>query len=403
MTVVFLLLTLFYSHADLMTPYQNKKLISFPAGNTSVTFPQTYEEARTNFREIAGEVIPIRPKSQLGKFQIKNKKNDDLSIDYLYIPFEKSKKLLILTSGIHGAEAFAGNTIELSFLRRFIMEPANYPFNILIIHSLNPYGFKNFRRANENNVDLNRNFAEPSDFASDNKYYTKLRYLFNPQGTANTKWTMQGKFYFKSILAFLINGKKTLLRALSGQYNDPTGPFYGGNSLQPETADIQLLITKYASYMDEIYHVDLHTGFGEKNRLNFIGTAVPNNPEARAALRKMFYTYQVVNGQDKNFYPTTGDLITWTLKAFPEKVVIPMTFEFGTMDSQTILGGLTSLWITAVENQGHQHGYALDEDQSNVRDSFELLFNPQDEAWQRAVMTQSEEALTTTLKRFQAL
>jgi hypothetical protein len=56
----------------------------------------------------------------------------------------------------------------------------------MLIHAVNPFGMRNFRRFNENNCDLNRNALTPEELrqaqARDptSTGYTQLDYLFNP-------------------------------------------------------------------------------------------------------------------------------------------------------------------------------------------------------------------------------
>jgi hypothetical protein len=372
-------------------------------GEATLLFPKTYDLARAAFREGCAPLVTDR-KAILGAYKVPSRMpNQDLTIDHIFIPAkEKSDKLVVVTSGIHGAEAYAGHAMQMSLIKDIIDHPENYPFNILILHGLNPFGFKYFRRANENNIDLNRNFASPEQFKAENKSYKKLRRLFNPKGPANATWISQGQFYLSALWSSMIRGRKTILNALSGQYQDSTGPFYGGNVPQTETIFAQFIIKKYGAFASKIYHIDLHTGFGEKNRLNLIAPAEAVKTQSGYYL-KIFDGFHVNTGDDKDFYPTTGDITDWTRTSFPDKVVIAVTFEMGTMDSQTTMGGVRSLWTTVVENQAHNYGYTSKQSAIIGRENYEELFFPQDRQWQDAATSQAKDVFEKTLARFKAI
>jgi hypothetical protein len=78
-----------------------------------------------------------------------------------------------------------------------------------------------------------------------------------------------------------------------------------------------------------------------------------------------------------------------------------MVFEFGALDSQTLLGGMESLWISVIENQGFHYGYVTESDKQNTLTLFQSLFNPQDEEWQKSVLKKGIDALTEALSNLE--
>lgn len=118
-------------------------------------------------------------------------------------------RCVIHISGTHGVEGYAGSAIQLSALQNVFStndthvssnESTNHP-TVFLIHALNPYGFVNNRRVNENNIDLNRNFLSPSLF---NKFiarnpnfagYDDLRFLLNPSKSFLTGNTVLDELY----------------------------------------------------------------------------------------------------------------------------------------------------------------------------------------------------------------
>lgn len=119
-------------------------------------YSETYYEARNKFHNITKELYPS---SKLYTYNItKDDNNTYYTMDIVIIK-GTVPGTVVHTSGVHGVEGYAGSAIQISFLKYIlpnILLRKSYP-TFIIIHSINPYGMANYRRFNENNVDLNRN------------------------------------------------------------------------------------------------------------------------------------------------------------------------------------------------------------------------------------------------------
>ncbi len=83
--------------------------------------------------------------------------DDGLFIDILHLPpNQNTGKLLVISSGVHGVEGYPGSAVQQMFLNELLSSDVISEMGVLIIHGVNPYGFKFQRRVSENNVDLNR-------------------------------------------------------------------------------------------------------------------------------------------------------------------------------------------------------------------------------------------------------
>jgi predicted deacylase len=69
------------------------------------------------------------------------------------------QKRLILTTGLHGIEGYAGSGILQLFTDEFLPCIDPETTGIILIHPINLYGMKHWTRFNKNNVGLNRNFS----------------------------------------------------------------------------------------------------------------------------------------------------------------------------------------------------------------------------------------------------
>ncbi len=147
-------------------------------------FLNNYEECRAAFLKSSEKLATHFKNVNISKVKVHSEIDNDLTIDVCYIPAQKeSKRLLLLSSGVHGIEGLTGNAVQNLFINELM--PSNVDNNstgILIIHAVNPYGFKYERRVSENNVDMNRNFdIDDSIFSIDNVSYTKINDFLNPK------------------------------------------------------------------------------------------------------------------------------------------------------------------------------------------------------------------------------
>ena len=80
-----------------------------------------------------------------------------------------------------------------------------------------------------------------------------------------------------------------------------------------------------------------------------------------------------------------------------------MVFEFGTMDSQTIIGSFLSLKNMIYENQGFHHGYVDENSKKSTHEDFLNMFNPSEETWRNSVLEKAMEALKNFSLRYSEL
>lgn len=365
--------------------------------DTTVSFAKDKAEEDRLWNDLTQEVTHAAPGSRV-LF------NDETQISALWIPHqEQDAPLFILSSGIHGTEAIPGTTLQRLFLARWLNKSPKPRVHILLIHGINAYGFSHGQRPNMSRVDLNRNFFLQGQGAASNPAYQTLQDVLEPKGPATTGWMERLNFSAKIIFTYLTKGKKAILSALQGQAESSHGLFYTGSEEQPETRVVKAWIKEFIQTVRNALHIDLHTGFGERGRLHFFGSSQFSSSEQMRLLHRIFPNAQIDLGSHDDFYASQGDLVDWTWQAFPDKKIIPMVFEFGTMDSQTILGGLKSLWIGVLHNQSINYGYKNQQEQEKITQLTAELFNPPDFEWQQQVLEKGSTAIWQSLENLEQL
>ncbi len=368
-------------------------------------FKNSYEDCRKEFLFLADQLDKKFNNVEIFKINVESKIDSNLYIDFCYIPAQKIKsKLLILSSAIHGIEGFVGSGVQQMTMTELLTEQSLDEMGILLIHAMNPYGFKYFRRFTENNVDLNRNCEiDENLYSSKNLGYTKLYNLLNPKGKVNLK-SIRNRFFHISAIKKIITASMKILRqaVLQGQYEFQEGIYFGGNDREPQIKLITPVLKKISSEYQIIFNIDLHTGYGEYGTLHLFPNPVKNQ-KIQNDLEKIFKGYNIDWGNDEDFYTINGDFSNYIGKIIPEKYFLPMVFEFGTLNSQTTFGAIKSLNIVVNENQGNNYGFKTKKDKEIVFKSQLEMYYPSSKKWQTKVIQDSRKMMKSVLKNYNNL
>jgi predicted deacylase len=372
-------------------------------------FPKNYETARADFLREAAVIRNRAPEADLQSFQVPSAMDQDLFVDDLFVPASGSAtSLLVLTSGVHGLEASLGSAVQIQFMREFLSPLIAKGTAVWIVHCLNPYGFKHGRRTTEANINLNRNFGTaPETFRTPNEGYKKLSSHFE-----KNKRARGGPLHKFATLSFLLKrlftkefDAQSLSQAISqGQFTNPRGLEYGGSEPTPQADYFRRRFETIAHPFAEIVLIDLHTGLGLEKRLHLLtgfDVAKCVHPETFQRLFRPYEEselYEFNSGDEKGFYQTIGDINTMVAELAPEKRVVALTFEFGTLGNGLLskADSLSRLWL---ENQGAHYGFATKAHERSIRQKFKDLFEPQDPAWQQNALRITRDIFTRLVQR----
>lgn len=365
---------------------------------------KTYAACRAAFREAAK---PYAAQGETGEWRIPSRTDGDLTTDYLYLPAKGSpRNLLVLTSGVHGVEGFAGSAIQRLFLAEILPKLDRQNLGVLVVHGINPFGMKYLRRVSENNVDLNRNFdVDTKLFETRNEGYRKLVALLNPQTPATSGTLTRVGFYYKAIRALTRDSLKTLREAvLAGQYEYPTGLYFGGKQFEPQKKLLEDALLDRARAYHNVLVLDLHTGYGKKGVMHLFASPY-ETPEVERLTKALFAGYPIDEASSKDFYANSGDFSVYVTKLLlrEKKQVIPMTLEYGTFDNQSYYGSIESLRRMINENQLHHHGAKGSSTATRIRSQFMELYFPDNRGWRERIMETSARWIPVFLERFRQM
>lgn len=369
-------------------------------------FPENYQDSKEKFIKKTNELVRLYQNTQAGAIVVGEEK---LTVDYFYIPAqEKTQKLISITSGNHGPEAYAGAALQHQFLDKTIKTIDFKNTGLILVHALNPWGFKYHRRGTENNVNLNRNFdISKKIFETPNDGYSKLKTTLEIREKVNSKaypsLNLLKKMFFEVGVT-----QQSLTEAIGrGQYTSKTGINYGGNSFEPQTLKMIEILRPIVAEYSEIFHIDLHTGLGDNGILHIM--TPPNMNEASTKkFNNIFKTkddgdhYEVTPPGAKGFYEILGDYKDIISKIHPsgkEITLIGITAEFGTV-GRGLYGKLKTINRLMLENQGHFAGYGNDKVKKEIQKDYLELFYPSEPRWRKDVLRKGNYLLDTIVKRF---
>ncbi len=339
-------------------------------------FASSYREARTSFR---------REVEQRGGelHSLVVHEDDDLTIDIAQFN-PMAERVLVISSGLHGVEGYAGSAIQLDFLA------ADWPddLGVVFLHALNPYGMHFIRRVNESNVDLNRNFLPPGEpYEGSTPAYQKLNPLLN-------KACAPGSFEFffpRALWAIFQNGFNALKQAVvEGQYDFPQGVFYGGSALEQTAVLLQRHLPGFVEQAQRAILVDFHTGLGASGTYALLVDA-PSDSERYRVLRERFgERVQPWDPDEGVAYTIRGGFPSALQRWFGDRMEV-LTCEFGTHPPLTVLNALTT------ENRAHHWGG----DQAQAKAQLMEAFCPRSPRWRSEVLAGGATVLRQAVERLQ--
>lgn len=330
-------------------------------------FTETYGEARAQFlryaleRDSHIEVIP----------HLSGLTTDVATIE------RNSRNWLVVDSGLHGIEGFAGNALQCYLLSEVV--PHFPSWNFMFIHAINPYGMNALLRTNDANVDLNRNIHRGDFISIGNLGYGAVNSILNPEG----KYSPQHREAVTRM--FAENSPLELATIIaSGQSSFPEGLFYVGNGEQPETRIVKAKVEERSRKSGKVIWVNVHTGVGAKGEL-ICEVGAHSRDDQRFIDIKSCVSEVAVLGAGLP-YTVRGDLGSYIKET-------PLTFllmEYGTIGTSTREGIVEGVQRMVAHNQLRRFPDENAEQREAIEAEFRELFYPADDHWRRGVIEHLE-------------
>jgi predicted deacylase len=355
--------------------------------NTESLFPKDYAAGRSNFRAAAAD-RGFRLTAHINPYAL-GPNGETLTTDVAVLGPEDASEALLIISGTHGVEGYAGSGVQLGFLTApaFTMVPSNV--RIVLIHALNPYGFAWNRRVTEDNVDLNRNFVDHGIKRPAHPGYVDLADAIapkdlTPETIAAADQRLAG--YVKT------HGAVALQEAITqGQYAYPDGMYYGGKREQWSAAIVRHVMRREIARAHRVAVVDVHTGLGPYGYGELITEERADSP---AYLRARHWWGDGVTSTktgDSTSADVMGSIETAVAECLPHAEVTMACLEYGTYATLDIFKALRA------DNWLHVHGDPKGPDAAAIKAAIRRAFYPDCADWKDLVWRRAEAVLTQAI------
>jgi hypothetical protein len=344
------------------------------APSVQIHLPDSYAEGADRFRTAADKAGAVTERHEHPLF---GPDREPLAVDVARIGRDDPSAALLVISGTHGVEGFAGSACQVAWLEAGGAERAAVAgVTVVLVHALNPYGFAWIRRVDEDNVDLNRNGVDFDAPLPENPGYEELADALVPE-----RWDEETQdVTTERILDFAgRHGFPALQAAVSGgQYRHPMGLFYGGRAPSWSHGVLREIVARHLAGAARVAVIDLHTGLGPFGVGELLGPR-PGTPGWERA--RAWYGELTTPGEaDSVSAAISGDVLDVIGRWLPDDTdYTEVAIEWGTVDIVEVLQALRAdAWL-------HAYGDPTGPDAVGIKAALRAAFAPDDDDWARLV------------------
>lgn len=341
-------------------------------------FPSNYMEGRKSFLTVANSMgleVNTYAHPMKGLF------GEDLASDVILIGNPEAKKILVTSSATHGAEGMLGSGVQITSLIRGRYKNLADDTAVLIIHAINPWGFSWVRRANEDGVDVFRNFIDFSKEKPENELFDQLADKLVPKrmdflSSISTNISM-------AMITARHGMAKLKAQIPTGQYKHEHAPFFGGFRETWSNTTLREILRTYCGKASHVIAIDYHTGLGEFAAGELLGFDKPGDPSYEDAKACWGDDYISVYSRGTTAYEIYGILFNAYLEELPNARMHFSSHEFGTIDESKVFQYMREdHWL-------HTYGQLDSKVASRVRANMKRAFYCDDESWKNTVLQQA--------------
>jgi hypothetical protein len=348
-------------------------------------FSDSYEDGREKFLAVCEE-NKLSVESHINPCS-HSPTGGELAMDVVWCGLNNASRVLVVTTGTHGLEAATGSATVLQWLneKNYLKLPKNCA--VLIVHTVNPFGWAFNSRTNEDNVDLNRNFLDHNKIYPSNDKYQELYDLINVTKLSSESLHQAiEKFHQYEV----DEGKFAAIQAITaGQYTDAEGLGYGGNQASWSKNKLIEIVQSKLNKAQKIVSIDWHTGIGEYGKPFFISIDKTDSLSYKLATQWWHTTIHSESVFGDGLKPDYTGLLMQNLNEEMQNLngaqVLSVVIEMGTYELDSMLQALI------IDNYLRRTSNA-NETQNNFDYRLRLVerFYPSMPEWRNSVLIHSE-------------
>jgi succinylglutamate desuccinylase len=345
--------------------------------------PQSYDDSRRTFLQLAAKAG-----ATLRSYHVPGATPDGLTLttDTAQLGPPDARTLVAVTSGIHGAEGYAGAACLCRFLQTWPGRHAGSGIAFLLVHAINPWGFAHDSRVTEEGVDLNRNFVDfPKAATRPAPYDVFHRLLVEEYRPLPWGWRNQLELLSHGLSA---RRRRALQNAVtSGQYERRDGMFFGGFAPTKSRGVWEQILCDTVDGRQRAFLLDLHTGLGKRG----VGELMCDLPKASSSFRQIadWFAGRIRSMADGDSVSAalSGTMTAAFMRSRPESRHA-IGLEFGTCAQLVVLNALR-----ADQWRRNNAGMLSARQEQRVRQKMKRSFAPADERWSTLVGERFDEVM----------
>jgi hypothetical protein len=342
-------------------------------------FSPTYSEARGKFLA-ATSLKGLAVDSY--ELDLKGAAGEDLATDVVLDGPQDASRMLLVISGVHGVEGFSGSGVQTGLLLSSLPKPPDTA--ILYVHAINPHGFSHLRRVTQENVDLNRNFINFDGELPRNEAYEQIHEALFPR-----EWPPRNDEALEKYR--LAHGDRGLQYAITlGQYRFADGMFFGGAAPTWGNHTMRTILWKYASNIEALASIDIHTGLGPYGLGERIFASFDNGVFDLA--RKWWGEISNVNTGSSTSVPMTGPIQCALTEECRQAKHVGICLEYGTYPLDQMLNALRA------DHWAYRYGKKNTVQGEEITRKLKEIFYPEKPDWKLAVWGQAEKVARQALQ-----
>jgi hypothetical protein len=351
-------------------------------------FSKDYGEARAHFLSAARDAGAVTNSFPLGE---RGPEDIELSTDVAWLGPRTAKSVMVTISATHGVEGFFGSATQTEWLRRAKSAALAEEVAALHIHAINPYGFAWLRRANETNVDINRNWVDFTNLRK-NARYDELSPDLCPADWSEASQKQTGARIMAWIQRQGPNGRAIYQQAVSsGQWDHPRGLFYGGREASWSRRTLTEILTSMLDSAKRVCVLDFHTGLGPYGYAEPIIGLKRDTPGFARTRSWIGAAAKSLHGDGSVSAVIVGDSLSAIPALLPNATVDAVALECGIRPLEEVALALRAdAWLYA-------HGDRRSPQARHIQKQMREAFHSDDPVWQGMALGQGLAACQAAL------
>lgn len=348
--------------------------------------PLTYLECRTRFtRRCAAAGVPVTP----WPISAKGPSGEELAIDTAWVGPADATDVLVVLSGVHGVEGYIGSHLQTDLVGRIDQVPDGV--GLLVVHAVNPWGMAWWRRQNESNVDLNRNWRRGDTEPVHNDAYD----LVHPIACPDTDDLPPVEPLLVAAMELVERKGAAWVRdaVTTGQYRHPDGLHFGGDRTEQSNLILEHVVATHLGSAERVLVVDLHTGHGPWGQVTALSDEPPGSTQDRVlgAIVGPDRVEATVDNPGATTGTKSGQIANGFRQELPAATVIASSVEFGTAgDEEQLLATYAEQWV-------HRRGDRTRPEHAAAVWTYRSCFTPDSDEWVETCAEQGRQVLDAAL------